>query len=217
MSLVISVLTGLRPNMLERTLKALRAFHGPLIESAYTVALHNGGDEETAEILKANQDMFNMTVVSPTFMDLGEATSTLFGMAVERGKYLLHIEDDWEAQPGEWYDQAKALLEDNVFQVRLRRYEEPVLVQHMVTKKRIVWDKGDLFHYTKDAHYTLNPSLVRMVNIAKGWPSLNERQAQQKLWRAKKRKVAQLVPGIFSHIGGEDSLRKKVEKSSPTH
>lgn len=214
MSLVVTVLTGRRPNLLARTLDALRATQRPLLEDAYTLALHNGGDEETANVLRANQDLFNMTVVSPTFLGIGEATSTLFGMAQDRGEYLLHVEDDWEASPGEWWNQAKALLEDGIFQVRLRRASETVLAKHMVTKKRIEWEQGDDFNFTRDAHYTLNPSLMRMVNVAKGWPALSEREAQRNLWRAKKRKVAQLVPGVFTHIGGEDSLRKRVDRET---
>lgn len=211
MSLVVTLLTGARPRLLELTLVALRTHHGPLLADARIVVLHNGGDQETGDILYRHLGDTAQITVTPTLLGIGEATSLLMAEARTSGKeWLLHLEDDWQASPGDWYHQAVALLEDNVFQIRLRRADEHSLAKHMVTKKPIQWMPGDDYRYTRDAHYTLNPSLIRLSNVRKGWPAKGEADAQRQFWQAKKRKVAQLVPGIFSHIGGEDSLRKRV-------
>jgi hypothetical protein len=65
------------------------------------------------------------------------------------------------------------------------------------------------YRYSPDAHYTLNPSLVRTEDLGLGFPARSERDAQERFWRARKRRVAQMMPGTFSHIGGKDSLRKR--------
>lgn len=214
MSLLVTILTGSRPLLLERTLASLAAHHGPLIEDAEMLVLHNGGDSATSQILDRYLDVLGdvaSITVTPTLFGIGEAASYLFGLAVQTdADFLLHLEDDWEAYPGDWYSQAVGLLEDGAFQVRLRRSVEHSLPRHMVTKRPIRWHTGSHHRYTGDAHYTLNPSLIRLADLKKGWPASGEQDAQRKFWEAGCRQVAQLVPGIWSHIGEEDSLRRRV-------
>jgi hypothetical protein len=210
-SLVVTILTGGRPLLLERTLASLTVHQGAVIGEAYVICLINGGDRETWEVVDRYSDLIDAYAETKELLGIGAAASRLFETATSlTADWLLHLEDDWEASPGEWYHQAVALLEDGIFQVRLRRAEEHSLKHHMVTKKVIDWLDGDDYRYTRDAHYTLNPSLIRLSNVKKGWPAAGEVDAQRRFWSEKKRKVAQLVPGIWSHIGEEDSLRKRV-------
>jgi hypothetical protein len=210
-SLLVTILTGSRPLLLERTLASLKAHHGPLMQDAETQVMHNGGDWPTVQVLDRYPDLVGVITVTPTLYGIGEAVSKLFELAAQSdAEYLLHLEDDWEAYPGDWYHQAVRLLEDGAFQVRLRRSVEHSLPRHMVTKRPIRWVSGNHHRFTADAHYTLNPSLIRLADVRKGWPATGEQDAQRKFWEAGCRQVAQLVPGIWSHIGGEDSLRRRV-------
>lgn len=213
MSLTVTLLTGRRPILLGRTLEALRAHHEAVMGDAFILVLHNGGDVETSMVLEKYHDLISLRVVSDRFLNLGAATSLLFDHAVQTGsEYLLHLEDDWEATPGLWYDQAARLLDDGTFQVRLRHTDERVLPDHMVSKRPLRWTFWpDGYRTCPDAHYTLNPSLIRLDDIRLGWPAADERSAQRRFWKAGKRRVAQLVPGVWRHTGGVHSLRRIVE------
>jgi hypothetical protein len=203
-SLLVTLLTGRRPKLLARTLDSLRQFQPEVLEG-FVLCLHNGGDSETREVLDRHRDVIDLVVTSE-FQDIGGSTSLLFKHALEiDAEYMLHLEDDWVASPGRWYDQAQGLLTET-FQVRLRSTRETVLKNHMVTGQPIVWQSRPGCKVSPDAHYTMNPSLIKLSDLSKGFPSLGERDAQRMFWEAGCRKVAQL-PGVFRHIGGRDSLR----------
>lgn len=207
MSLLVTVLTGKRPKLLERTLRSVEERH-PELAAARWLVLHNGGDRETSEVLLRSQIPLQIET-SPTFLDIGMATSLLFRRAQTiDAETLLHLEDDWVADPGDFLSKGLALLDD-VFQVRLRRVTEKVLRIHMVTHKPIVWKPVAGAWLTSDAHYTMNPSLIRLADLRHGFPATGEQHAQRKFHKAGKRKVAQILPGIFCHIGGFESLRKR--------
>lgn len=198
--------------LLERTLVALAATQKPLVEDGMVLCLHNGGDPETADVLRRHSDLIDLKIVTQYLLPIGPAVSLLFDHAREvEAEYLLHLEDDWEATPGDWYDQAVRLLDDGTFQVRLRKADERVLPTHMVHKRPLrwtIWPEG--YRTSPDAHYTLNPSLIHLQDLKVGWPAASEREAQKKFWKAGLRSVAQLVPGIWRHTGEAHSLRKLV-------
>lgn len=211
MSLVVTLLTGDRPELLERTLDSVRTHHEWLLEDAFVLVFHNGGDISTSEVLDLHRDVVDLVVTTPTLEPIGPAVSSLFRHALEvDADLLLHLEDDWQAGPCDpWLAEAVGLLEDGVFQVRLRHYTEQVLTRHMVTGKPIHWRTKADYRITDDAHYTLNPSLIRLKDVSVGWPASSERGAQDHFWQAGLRRVAQ-VQGMFRHIGGADSLRRRV-------
>lgn len=211
MSLAVTLLTGDRPELLARTLDAVRTHHGFLLEDAFVLVLHNGGDIPTSEVLELHRDVIDLVITTATLEPIGPAASSLFRHALEvDADLLLHLEDDWQAGPSDpWLAEAVELLEDGVFQVRLRHYSEQVLTRHMVTGKPIRWRTKADYRITDDAHYTLNPSLMRLKDVAVGWPASSERNAQDHFWQAGYRRVAQ-VQGVFRHIGGQDSLRRRV-------
>lgn len=210
MTLLITLLTGSRPHYLERTLKAMIEHQPEVWEDSKVLVLHNGGDPETREVLKAYWDHFDQVRTTSMLFPIGPATSLLMEYAQDyEAEYLLHLEDDWTAGPGD-LPLGADLLDEGIFQVRLRKALERVLPKHMVTGKSITW-RWSLTHACQvayDAHYTLNPSLMRLQDIKVGFPARDERHAQAKFHAAGYRKVAQLVPGIFTHIG-EQSLRKQ--------
>lgn len=204
---LITLLTGKRPKLLERTLDSVKKNQPELLKATWLV-LHNGGDRETSEVLLDSGIPLEIET-SESFLDIGLATSLLFRLASSwKREYLLHLEDDWEASLGIFLPRAKELLEE-AFQVRLRKASEKVLTRHMVTGRQLHWKPGFGAWLSTDAHYTLNPSLIRLGDLRFGFPASSEQHAQRKFHKAGKRKVAQILPGIFSHTGGSESLRKR--------
>jgi hypothetical protein len=130
-----------------------------VVADAFVLALNNGGDWPTWEVLERFDDLIDLTVATQKLLPIGESVSYLFKIAQElETEYLLHLEDDWEAGPGEWYDQAARLLDGGIFQVRLRQADERVLPNHMVSKHPLRWTIWpDGYRTSPDAHYTLNP------------------------------------------------------------
>lgn len=212
--MIVTFLTGQRPHLLRRTLGSLRRNQPGILENNHCLVLHNGGDARTGRVLNLYRDYIDQVVTTPELEGIGPASSLLFQHAAEHDDdYLLHLEDDWEAGHGDWLPLATQLLDD-VFQVRLRHTSQKVLTRHMVTRAPLRWEDHDEYRITADAHYTSNPALIRLADIGKGYPAVGERDAQRQFWDAGCRTVAQIVPGIWKHIGGgAESLRKRVEGS----
>jgi len=210
---VVTILTGRRPALLERTLASIVDFEDDLLRTAYVVVLHNGGDQPTRPILAAHDGHLNKVLTTDDLLEVGPATSLLANAATASGlPYWLHLEDDWVAtgdHPG-WLDNARDILDDHdeISQVRLRRSDEPVLKRHQVTNAPIVWTAHGRYWTADDAHWTNNPALMRTWEAPLAWPAVGEREAQRRWHRAGQHAVAQLDPGVFVHIGdGDLSLR----------
>ena len=214
----ITILTGARPDLLDRTLSSILSFEEGLLETAWICVLHNGSDDPTDLVLEHRLKRIDRFRRTRDLLPIGPATSILAEEAEGSGRrFWLHLEDDWMAtgdHPG-WLEIARALLrdDDEIAQVRLRRSSEKVLTRHMVTRRPISWREEGPFWISPDAHYTNNPSLIRAEEASLAWPAGGEKEAQR-LWHAAGRKVtAQLDPGVFIHLGDDRSLRK--ETGSP--
>lgn len=210
---VVTILTGRRPGLLADTLAAALAHAPGLLETAHVIALHNGTDEATADVLATHGRLFARRLQTPKLVDMGVALGTLAPMVTtSRRRWWLHLEDDWRCNPSPgWFHDARRILIErpDVAQVRLRRADEPVLARHMVTREPIRWRDHDGYRLAPDAHYTCNPSLVRAADACDAWPAPGERAAQRRWRDAGHRGVAQLVPGVFTHTGDDESLRLK--------
>lgn len=206
--MVITFLTGSRPELLETTLKSVFEMM-PLLKDETLMALCNGGDKPTQEVLEKYGIPFMKT---KELLPIGPAISLLAEYAEKtKERYWLHIEDDWKAVNGmSGINKAIFILETfvSITQVRLRHISEKVMDHHMITGVPIKWLRGKDFNYGK-AHMTFNPNIMRTSDISKAYPCSGERDAQKK-WLSNNY-VAQLDPGIFKHIGGDNSLRLKTK------
>ena len=189
--LTIAVLTGQRPQLLRRTLDSFATNHPDLWGSSVRAVLHNGGDPATSDILDGHQ--WDDRHTTDRLLPIGEATTLLTLQAAEHDPDLmLRLEDDWEASPGDWWDDALSALAAGAEQVRLRRTDDPVSARCRVCRR------------TDHLHFTFNPTLTLTETWVGLLPVANERDAMRKFHG---RQAAQLEPGVFSHIGGDDSLR----------
>lgn len=204
--LVVTILTGRRPHLLERTLKALAGFWD--WDDMVACVLVNGTDAETLQVL--TDWLPDGACGVDRWLSIGEATSACARLALSSEcRYWLHLEDDWEAlrNPKGWYEESCAILDSHTAdQVRLRDSNEKVLKHHMVTGRPIRWRDGGNFK-VGEAHLTFNPALMLTHHIPDAFPCSGERVAQRKWLKAGHTKVAQHVPGIWRHIGGGESLR----------
>jgi hypothetical protein len=210
----ITILTGSRPKLLDQTLLSILEFEEGLLETGWISVLHNGSDDQTAMILETRLKRIDRIRRTHDLLPIGPATSILAEEAAGSGRrFWLHLEDDWLAtgdQPG-WLEISRALLRDDpdLAQVRLRRSSEKVLDRHMVTRRPISWKDHGPFRISPDAHWTNNPALMRCSEASLAWPAGGEKEAQRRWHEAGRKKIAQLDPGVFIHLGDDLSLRKK--------
>jgi hypothetical protein len=202
--MVITILAGGRPKLLEQTLRSTFK-QMPELKKEKIIALVNNGCEDSVGLLKGYG--INKIVGSKRLLPIGDSISILAELAYQtKEKYWLHLEDDWQAMRG-GVEKAVEILDkyEEITQVRLRLDSEKVLDKHMITGKPIKWLQQKGFKYAK-AHYTFNPSVIRTQDILKPYPCTGERDAQKK-W-LDNGSIAQLQPGIYKHIGGGQSLRE---------
>lgn len=209
--IVVTVLTGGRPELLAATLESVRQHADGLLDSAHVVALNNGNDDPTAKILTGHADVIDDVLVSDRMLHIGPATSLLARAVRRAGRiWWLHLEDDWIAHPaGDWLSDVLAIFETEprVVQVRLRAAGETVLQKHMVTREPVRWRDCGGYQISPDAHWTNNPAVMLAAHADDAWPAEGERAAQRRWWNAGHRTSAQLVPGVFTHAGEKQSLR----------
>jgi glycosyltransferase involved in cell wall biosynthesis/predicted O-methyltransferase YrrM len=209
--LAIGVLTGGRPDLLERTLGSLAALAPQAVTQAHVLVFVNGRDGETEAHVRS-LPFVDRVVLEPNRLSVGRATSRLMTeLAATRGvNVVLHLEDDWAActLADGWLERGMRILgtDRRVGQVRLRHRSDRVLRRHMITRHPVSWKAdGDILR-ARAAHFTFNPSLIRSAEVARFFPVADETAAQRRFLRAGLATV-QLSPGVFRHIGAGRSLR----------
>lgn len=214
---VITVLTGRRPELLRKTLSSLEARAPLLVEQAQVVVLVNGADAPTLSVVEQFA-WANKVVSTEEFLPIGPAFSRLVRLAecVEpTPKYFLHLEDDWQCcrEEPKWFDRAVHCIEQHgVGQVRLRLAKAMTMRVNALTHQPIRWQKqGNRVRVSSNAHFTFNPSLVSARVMRQIVPCASEFEAME---RYGSKKVAQLVPGSFFHIGDQASLAEKTKPPS---
>ncbi len=200
----ISLLTGGRPDVLERTIKSLEGRWPEQVQAAHVVALVNGPDELSRCVLEQAEWIDRILTYENEPLTIGMATSVVVAAVAGHPdvEHLLHLEDDWETctVDDEALIRAVAFLRDpGVGQVRLRHRSEPCLDHHMISGRTIDWNQRD-DHRRGAAHFTFNPSLVTRQVAERVYPAVDERDAQQRFVAAGL-DVVQLEPGAFCHIG----------------
>lgn len=207
--MIITILTGQRPKLLQDTIESVLQ-HVPELFEHRVVVFNNAGDKPTTELLNT-YNFIDDIITNQGTLPIGAAISLLASKAYESGeRFWCLLEDDWAAQSGGWVEQAIDLLKNpEVSQVRLRLESEPVLKNHMITGEPIVWVEEKGYKITEKAHMTFNPSIIKTVDIPLIFPCTGERDAQKNWLYRNMGEVVQLVPGVFKHIGDDNSLRLK--------
>lgn len=200
----ISLLTGGRPELLERTVRSFEGRWPEQVRAAHVVALVNGPDERSLGVLEQAGWIDRILTYENEPLTIGMATSVVVAAVTGHPgvELLLHLEDDWETHTVdvEALIRAAAFLGDPaVGQVRLRHRSEPCLDHHMISGRAIEWNQHK-DHRRGTAHFTFNPSLITREVADRVYPAVDERDAQRRFVDAGL-DVVQLEPGAFSHIG----------------
>lgn len=211
---VLCILTGWRPHLLRQTLASLPA---GLLRSAYVIVCHDGGDDDTRRVLEKYEkdiDILHIKTHDDRQMDtIGVNWSALASEAVEHGAYMMMLEDDWQyiTEEQSWIQSAiGALADPDIAQVRLRHLSDRVRPRHMITGESTRWTPHQ-YGLISDTHFTFNPSLMRTADIHRIFPCDGEIQAQTRAMTEDMRCVVQLVPGVFTHLAGDDdSMRVRL-------
>lgn len=104
MTTVVTILTGGRPALLQKTVTSLALRAPGLVESARVVALVNGHDERATKLL-GGLGWVDRVVRhdAPAMLPIGAAFSKLMdAAALPTAKYLFHLEDDWLCLNAGW-------------------------------------------------------------------------------------------------------------------
>lgn len=210
----VSILTGGRLQLLKRTISSVLNKIPSLLRENYVTVLVNGDDPETRDYVEQLPFVNERIISMNERISIGKATSKLMNSLFRNSnsRFYLHLEDDWEAQDvsTEWFRQAISILNNHseIGQVRLRHISDRVLRRHMITKKPICWTQQTGWKASRSCHFTFNPSLIRSEVAAMIYPCRDEREAQEKFLKTGLG-TAQLIPGVFRHIGDNLSLRTK--------
>ncbi|RYE40750.1 MAG: glycosyltransferase [Hyphomicrobiales bacterium] len=211
----VSILTGHRPALFQRSMGALQQRADGLLRTVPVVVLINGSDPETEHYARSLPFVDEVIATAGAIAGVGEATSRVIEALLAGGDlpYVLHLEDDWFAcsVDNTWAERAISILgaDEMIGQVRLRHRSDTVLTRHMVTGRPISWEERDGFLYSPSAHFTFNPSLTRAAELRTLLPCASEAEAQRR-FLATGLGVAQMIPGMFRHIGDQQSLRRRL-------
>jgi hypothetical protein len=217
--LVVTILTGARPRLLDRMLGALTWRGDEVIRDAHVEILHNGGDAETTRVIDhympalARLASVRVEMLTGPLLSIGDATSRLAESATQsRRRYHLHLEDDWrlDAPDTSWLALAVSILavHPEVYEVRCREAARRAWATHAVTGAPIAWQDHEGWR-SAEAHLSFAPTLRRTNTLAAIFPCEGEKDAMKRAHRAGLRVAAQLVPGVFEHIGDGESLRRR--------
>ena len=215
--LVVTFLTGRRPDLARATIDSLLADRPGLFDGARFIALLNSHDPSTEAWLRGLPFLDALLLYrGEGVLPIGLGFSRLMREAMATDlPYVLHLEDDWRAGDGgrNWLEEARDLLDRrrSIGQVRLRHSRERVAVRHVVTGRPIRWELEGRHRLSASAHFTFNPSLLRSAALPFVVPCTSERHAMQRYLRTGLAS-AQLLPGIFRHLGGKNSLRETQQK-----
>lgn len=192
MSIVATILTGYRPDLLRRTLESSRA---DLLRCDHVIVFHNGGDEPTTAVLNECGINHERITRDGDMVPNGPATSICAAQARNTGCDLWwSLEDDWQQVPElvarhpSWFDDACEIATNpSIGQVRLRREDH---LGGLVTADGSVYGDGSGCSNTNwvdarlvpwrvvpDApfmvgphHLTFNPFIMRTALIGCGAP-----------------------------------------------
>lgn len=219
-TLGIGLLTGDRPNLVRQTMESLLKFrNGFVLQNSTLVVLVNGDDPITQAYIEQLPFVAHCIHHTGSVLPIGTATSCLVDFLTRQPGigYVLHLEDDWvlEAPAIDWLEMAHSILDKHpqVGQVRLRHTNEKVLPYHMITRRPIQWQSHGKFLLASSAHFTFNPSLVRSRDVSLIFPCRTEREAQEHYLTASL-VSAQLSPGVFRHMGAQQSRRAKMGRKA---
>lgn len=191
--MIITVLTGRRHDLLDRTLRN--------IPPATVFVNDISRDPRSVEIAKQHDCQVSGW---EEWTGVGESMSRIAEWVKQFPGYWMHVEDDWSARGPIPFDECFTFLDHHpeVGQVRLRRRSDGASGRNYLTKARIEWTGGRIL--TGNAHATWNPTICR-TSDAELYPVEGEVEFMRN--HSERYELNAQHPGCFTHTGDGRTLR----------
>lgn len=201
----VSILTGMRPELLEQTIISTREVCPGFLETAFVQVHWNTGDEATGRVLADHWDVLDEVDVTESLWNISASTNSLADRALASERtYWMMLQDDFGALPGggPWLDEARAFLDAGVAKVLLRRASDRVSNTHYYTGEKMPSRSLGAHRLYDFYHFTYNPALLRTEDLVHAFPTTGEGGSITK-WHESRfpRDTIQMRPGVWTHLG----------------
>jgi hypothetical protein len=229
MRIPLGVLTYKRPDYLKRTLESFFHVNYDCLKVFKPfVVMSQGHDKATENVLKQFEDKIDRVIRLRANHGCAWGYSYLnYELIEEDTDLVMHLQDDWlSTEPltnylsmDEFSGYARSYgikelfeMAENVGYIRLRsNIWSKVAIRHRITEKAIKWRLWETKYkkygriHLSNAHYTLNPTIIRTSVLKQILPVTEELDAMLKYHELKMR-TAQLRANCFMHIGHDRAM-----------
>lgn len=206
MKIAVTVLTFKRPGYLDRTLGSFLDLNASILDRFSIRVLVQEPDAQTGKVLFKYRDCLDQVETLKENVGIGSGWSRLMEGCLGKNRYALHLEDDWESRESlePYFREILQYMDRNrdVGQVRLRSIASKTCAKNPFRGVSISWKEPEGNVMRGDAHFTFNPAITRVAEIAKILPCTSEKDACIKYDKLRL-DCGQLLAGCFVHIGEE--------------
>lgn len=205
----VTFLTYKRAEYLEATIESFLTLNKDILDRFMFFIHVQGRDKPTNIVVSKYSSRFVCIDQVRKNQGCAAGYSRVMASAMRTGtEFLIHIQDDWGSREPltEYLEEVLDFFTTPAFydvgMMRLRTIKERVSHRHRMTKKGIKWERVTPNISVSNAHWTLNPHIVRSSVLEKMLPITMELDAMSKYWKLGMRS-AQLMADCFTHIGAE--------------
>lgn len=205
-TLPVVILTYCRPQYLQRTISTFIGQNRSNLDMfSFRILVQGGLDQGTSDVLEEWESYFDFVDIKDRNMGIGQGYSVCMKEALSLNTpYLLHLQDDWESKEplSRYLPEIFDLMNTDrtIGYTRLRTNHDKVSRKNVISNLPIKWEKESENILVSNAHFTLNPTIIRRDVVERMIPIKKERHAQEKYHELGLR-TAQLVANCFCHIG----------------
>jgi len=198
----VTFLTYKRPEYLEKTLTSFFELNASISDLFVPMILVQDADEVTEEVV--SKFPFEKII---RIKNIGCSRGYAEIMAKTYDfPYSIHIQDDWESR------ESLAPYIDNLVEglntcgyIRLRARKERVNNKNRLTRIGIKYRPINEHVFKSNAHFSLNPMLIRTSVVQAMIPFVKEKHGMMK-YQALQLPAGQLKGNVFFHIGTERAV-----------
>ena len=204
--LPVVTLTFRRPQYLQKTIQTfIEKNENNLDMFSFRILVQGGLDPGTANVLKKWKDYLDFVDVR----DKNEGCARGFNICMQealrlRTPYLLHLQDDWESKEpiSNYLPEIFNFMDTHkvVGCIRLGSIHEKGSKRNVISGDLVRWSKKSKHILVGNAHFTLQPTILRCDVVEQMTPIIKEHHAQQKYHKLGLQ-VAQLDADCFLHTG----------------
>jgi len=204
--LPVVILTFRRPQYLQKTIQTfIEQNKNDLNMFSLRILVQGGLDPGTADALEKWESYLDFVDIR----DENEGCAQGFNICMQEAlslktPFILHLQDDWESKkPISRYIHEIfnfMYVYNTVGYIRLASIHERVSKRNVISNKRVEWSRGSKNILIGNAHFTLQPAILRHDVVEQMIPIVKEHHAQNKYHKLGLQ-VAQLDADCFHHTG----------------